>query len=532
MHTPPTHIQHIVIAGGGTAGWMAAAALAKLLGTAWRITLIESEEIGTVGVGEATIPLINIYNNALELDENLFMRETAATFKLGIEFVNWGRQGDRYIHGFGPLGPDIGLTKFHHYWLKMRALGQADDLDAYSINNAAAKANKFLRAQRDMGNSPLAEIAHAYHFDAGLYAAFLRRYAEKLGVVRLEGKISGATTRPEDGFVDAVVMEGGRRIEGDLFIDCTGFRGLLIEQALHTGYEDWSHWLPADRAWAVPCESVTPLTPYTRSTARTAGWQWRIPLQHRTGNGHVFSSQFIGEQDAADLLMQNLDGAPLADPRMLKFVTGKRRQLWNKNVVAVGLASGFMEPLESTSIHLIQNTIARLTTFFPYQRFDAADIAEFNRQSDFEFERIRDFIILHYKATERDDTAFWNYVRTMPIPDSLQHKFDLFRSNGRVFRENQELFSEISWVEVFIGQRVMPEAYHPLVDTLPEAKIADFLKSVRHTIARCVDAMPTHAEFVAQHCATDIPKRKAEAEAAAMAMKKMQAAVAPAVQPA
>jgi tryptophan 7-halogenase len=504
---PPSHIQHIVIAGGGTAGWMAAAALAKLLGDApkpWRITLIESEEIGTVGVGEATIPLINVYNQALELDENEFMRETAATFKLGIEFVNWGRVGERYIHGFGPLGPDIGLAKFHHYWLKAFAAGKAAALDEYSVNIVAARHNKFMRAQREMGRSPLAEIAHAYHFDAGLYAAFLRRYAEARGVLRIEGRIQGATTRSSDGHVDAVVMEGGRRIEGDLFVDCTGFRGLLIEQALKTGYEDWSHWLPADRAWAVPCESVAPLLPYTRATARQAGWQWRIPLQHRIGNGHVFSSRFIAEQEAADVLMANLDAKALAAPRMLKFVTGKRRQLWNKNVVAVGLSSGFMEPLESTSIHLIQNTVARLTTFFPFERFDPADIAEFNRQSDFEFERIRDFIILHYKATQRDDSAFWNYVRTMPVPVTLQQKMELFAANGRIFRDNAELFSEISWVEVFIGQNIVPRGYHPLVDTLSAERIDEFLTGVRQTIRRCVDSMPTHAEYVAQQCASSV----------------------------
>ncbi len=525
---PPDHIKHIVIAGGGTAGWMAAAALAKLLGSAWRITLIESEEIGIVGVGEATIPLINIYNKALDIDENAFMRETSATFKLGIEFVNWGRQGDRYIHGFGPLGPDVGLTKFHHYWLKMNALGRAAPLDEYSINIVAAKHNKMLRAQRDMGNSPLAEIAHAYHFDAGLYAAFLRRYAEKLGVVRLEGKITGATTRPEDGFVEAVVMEDGQRIEGELFVDCSGFRGLLIEQTLHTGYDDWSHWLPANRAWAVPCESVDPVTPYTRSTARTAGWQWRIPLQHRTGNGHVFCNAYTSEQEAADVLMANLDGTALASPRMLKFVTGKRRQLWNKNVVAVGLASGFMEPLESTSIHLIQNTIARLTTFFPFQRFEPADIAEFNRQSDFEFERIRDFIILHYKATERDDTDFWNYCRTMSVPDTLQQKFDLFRSNGHVFRENQELFSEISWVEVFVGQRVLPRGYHPLVDTLPEARVAEFLNNVHTTIRRCAEAMPDHADYVAQQCPSGLQRHKAAAAGTGTAVSTATATAVPA----
>ena len=495
------HIKRIVIAGGGTAGWMSAAALAKLLGPTWHITLVESDEIGIVGVGEATIPLINIYNHALELDENEFMRETSATFKLGIEFVNWARQGDSYIHGFGPLGPDIGLTKFHHYWLKMHREGRAPDLEPYSINILAARNNKFMRAQRDLGNSPLADISHAYHFDAGLYAAFLSRYAQARGVQRVEGKIAGVSTRASDGFVDALVLEDGQRIEGDLFIDCSGFRGLLIEQSLHTGYEDWSHWLPCNRAWAVPCASVAPLTPYTRSTARSAGWQWRIPLQHRIGNGHVFCSDFIAETAAADILVNNLDGQRLADPRLLKFVTGKRKKLWNKNVVAVGLASGFMEPLESTSIHLIQNTIARLTTFFPYQQFDAADIAEFNRQSDDEFEKIRDFLILHYKATERTDSEFWNYCRTMSIPGSLQRKIDLWSSNGRVFRDSGELFSEISWVEVFIGQRITPRGYHPLVDTLTEARTAEFLGNVRNTIQRCVDAMPPHAQYVAEQCA-------------------------------
>ena len=505
----PQHIRSIVICGGGTAGWMAAAALSKLLGSTWQITLIESEEIGTVGVGEATIPLINVFNQALELDENEFMRETAATFKLGIEFVNWGRLGDSYIHGFGPLGPDIGLTKFHHYWLSRHPDANPAHLEAYSINIAAARHGKFMRARTDLGRSPLAEIAHAYHFDAGLYAAFLRRYAERLGVRRIEGRIGSVSMRATDGFIDAVTMESGLRVPGDLFIDCTGFRGLLIEQTLQTGYEDWSHWLPVNRAWAVPCENHYPLTPFTRSTARSAGWQWRIPLQHRMGNGHVFCNAFIGEQQAADVLVENLDAPRLAEPRMLKFVTGKRKRLWNRNVVAVGLSSGFLEPLESTSIHLIQNTIARLTTFFPFRSFDQADIDEFNRQSDFEFERIRDFIILHYKATERNDTEFWNYVRTMPIPDALAHKLELWKSNGRVFRENQELFSEISWIEVLIGQRVAPRGYHPLVDTLPAGRIDEFLAGVKSTIARCVEAMPTHEQYIAEQCRTALPVQKA-----------------------
>jgi tryptophan halogenase len=480
---------------------MTAAALSKVLNDRWNIVLVESEEIGTVGVGEATIPIINVYNDALDIDQDEFMRQTSATFKLGIEFVNWGQLGDSYIHGFGPLGPDIGITKFHHYWLKMRSAGQVSSLEDYSINIAAARANKFLRAQRELAPSPLAEIAHAYHFDAGLYAAYLRRYAEARGVKRLEGKIRSVATRVDNGFVDAIVLEDGQRIEGELFVDCTGFRGLLIEQTLKTGYEDWTHWLPCDRAWAVPCASVEPLTPYTRSTAHGAGWQWRIPLQHRIGNGHVFCSSFIKEDEAARVLLKGLDGPALAEPRMVKFVTGKRKKLWNKNVVAVGLASGFLEPLESTSIHLIQATIARLTAFMPGSTFDPVDIEEFNRQCDFEFERIRDFIILHYKATQRNDTEFWNYCRTMPVPDTLAHKMELFQTNGRVFRENAELFSEVSWVEVLLGQNVMPRSYNPAVDTLPEAKIQDFLNNVRATIRRCVDVMPTHAQFVAQHCA-------------------------------
>jgi tryptophan halogenase len=395
----------------------------------------------------------------------------------------------------------------------MRAAGQAAPLEDYSINISASRANKMMRAQKELGASPLAEIAHAYHFDAGLYAAFLRRYAEQRGVKRIEGKIRSVSTKTDNGFVEAITLESGQRVEGDLFIDCTGFRGLLIEQTLRTGYEDWTHWLPCDRAWAVPCTSVEPLLPYTRATAHGAGWQWRIPLQHRIGNGHVFASSFIKEQDAADLLMQRLDGQPLAEPRMLKFVTGKRKKLWNKNVVAVGLASGFMEPLESTSIHLIQTTVSRLATLFPDQGFNETDIEEFNRQSDFEFERIRDFLILHYHATERRDTEFWNYCRTMSIPDTLRHKMELWRANARVFRENAELFSEISWVEVFLGQNLVPRSYHPLVDALEEERIANFLDNVRSTIKRCVEVMPTHAAYVAQQCAID-PKRIAVPQAA------------------
>jgi tryptophan halogenase len=493
-------IESVVIVGGGTAGWMTAAALAKLLYRPCKITLIESEEIGTVGVGEATIPLIHIYNNALEINEAEFMRRTSATFKLGIEFRNWGEINESYIHGFGPLGPDIGITKFHHYWLKMRSLNNASDLGTYSINIAAALQNKFMSARPDFGNSPIASIAHAYHIDASLYAHYLRQFAENLGVTRIEGKVTHATQDPEDGFIKAVHLENGMSVKGDLFIDCSGFRGLLIEQTLKTGYDDWSHWLPCDRAWAVPCSSVAPLLPYTRSTAHQAGWQWRIPLQHRIGNGHVFSSAFMASDIAADILLSNLDGTKQADPRLLKFVTGKRRKLWNKNCVAIGLSSGFMEPLESTSIHLIQSTIARLTTFFPNKSFDQVDIDEFNRQADFEIERIRDFLILHYHATRRSDSEFWNYCRNMSIPETLTNKLELFSRSGRVFRESSEMFSEISWVEVMIGQGIVPKTYHPLVDALDAKKISDFLDNVKVTIDRCVEAMPTHAEFVSKYC--------------------------------
>jgi tryptophan halogenase len=495
------HIKNIIIVGGGTAGWMTAAGLSKVLSDQWQVQLIESEEIGTVGVGEATIPLINIFNDALEIDQDEFLRETNGSFKLGIEFVNWGKLGDSYIHGFGPLGPDIGVTKFHQFWLKYRKENPQSSLEDYSINTAAARKFKFLRSQADMQNSPLGEIAHAYHFDAVLYARYLRKYAEKRGVKRIEGKITGASRRPENGHIDSVTLENGESLKGDLFIDCSGFQGLLIEKELNAGYEDWAHWLPCNRAWAVPCESTSPLLPYTRSTAHQAGWQWRIPLQHRIGNGHVYANNFMSDEQARDILLSNLDGKPLAEPRQLKFVTGKRKKLWVNNCVAIGLSSGFMEPLESTSIHLIQSTISRLVTFFPHDDFAQSDIDEFNKQADFEYEKIRDFLILHYKATQRDDSEFWRYCRDMAIPDSLQNKIDLFKSNGRVFRDGVEMFSEISWVEVMMGQGIIPKNYHPLVDTLENERLESFMNNVKTTIAKCVEVMPLHSDYIKEHCA-------------------------------
>lgn len=500
MHSD-RRIRKLVIVGGGTAGWMSAAVLARLFGPALEITLIESEEIGTVGVGEATIPQIRNFNATLELDENEFIRETMGSFKLGIEFVDWLRPGHSYHHSFGGIGGrDLGLVPFHHYWLRARALGKAREIGDYIFNVLAARAGKFLRGA-NVQNSPLTKVAHAFHFDAGLYARYLRRYSEARGVRRIEGKVVDVTLRGEDGFVESVTLHGGLKIDGELFIDCSGFRGLLIEQALRTGYEDWSHWLPCNRALAVPCASAGELTPYTRSTARSAGWQWRIPLQHRIGNGYVYCSEYISDDEAAATLLANLDGRPLADPRPLRFVTGKRRKFWNRNVVAVGLASGFMEPLESTSIHFIQSSLSKLVAFFPDRDFNRADIDEYNRLVQFEFERARDFLVLHYHATERDDSGFWRYVRHMDIPDTLKTKIELFRANGRVYREHEELFTEVSWVMVMLGQGIQPRSWHPMADLIEEDELLSFLEGVRGVLERSVAVMPTHAEFIARHCA-------------------------------
>ena len=499
-------VRNIVIVGGGTAGWMSAAALSKVLEGKCNIRLVESDEIGIIGVGEATIPHIGEFNKALEIDEDDFLRATQGTFKLGIEFVNWGAIGDRYIHGFGFVGQATQALPFHHFWLRLAQLGKASPLEAYSINTVAAQQAKFMRARMDMAGSPVADIAHAYHFDAGLYARYLRSFSEKRGVVRTEGKIAQVVQRDPDGFIEAVVLESGERIEGDFFLDCSGMRGLLIEQTLQAGFDDWSHWLPVDRALAVPCESAGPLLPMTRSTAHASGWQWRIPLQHRTGNGHIYCSSFMGQDEATDILLRNLDGKALADPRPLRFTTGRRRTFWKHNCVAVGLSSGFLEPLESTSIHLINTAISRIISYFPHAGFDAADIDEYNAQTHWEYERIRDFLVLHYKATERDDSDFWNYCRTMPVPDSLRHKMDLFLSNGRIQRDGLELFADPSWLQVMVGQRMRPRAYHPFAELRPEAEVAAYVGHVEQVIAKCVKVMPSHAEFIARHCAATPPE--------------------------
>ncbi|MDZ4263474.1 MAG: tryptophan halogenase family protein, partial [Pseudomonadota bacterium] len=434
------NIKRLVIVGGGTAGWMSAATFARYLkNNSCEIILIESEEIGTVGVGEATIPQIQLFNKTLNIDEDDFIRKTNATFKLGIEFVNWGKKGDSYIHAFGSVGRDMESLPFYHYWLKLNKQGRSADIGDYCMNTLASKQNKFMRSI-DAGNSPLSNIAYAFHFDAGLYAKYLRNYSENLGVKRVEGKIVDVSLMESTGHIRAVTLANGEEVAGDLFIDCSGFQGLLIAKALGVGYEDWSHWLPCDSAWAVPSQRLDPLPSYTRATAHTAGWQWRIPLQHRTGNGHVFSSKFMAAEDAKKILLNNIQGEILAEPRLLRFVTGRREKFWHKNCIAIGLASGFMEPLESTSIHLVQSALARIMAMFPQKSFNQDEIDSYNEQVGFEYEKIRDFLILHYKVTERDDSDFWNYCRDMEIPASLQQKINVFKANGHVFRYNNELF--------------------------------------------------------------------------------------------
>lgn len=493
-------LSRILIVGGGSAGWMTAALLARLFKGLYQITVVESLEIGTVGVGEATIPAIKKFNELLGLDENEFLQRTQGSFKLGIQFNDWLRPGSSYIHGFGVIGRDMEWLRCHQYWLKANSQGRAAAFANYSINTAAALENKFMRADHRMAESPISDLAHAFHFDAGLYAKYLSGYAQDRGVRRREGKVADVTLRSNDGFIQSATMDDGEVIPADLFVDCSGFRGLLIEQAMKTGYEDWTHWLPCDRAIAVPCERSGDFTPYTRSTARPAGWQWRIPLQHRTGNGHVYSSQYMDDDVAERILCDNLDGAQRADPQRLRFVTGKRKKIWNRNCVAIGLSSGFLEPLESTSLHLIQSAIVRMVRLLPDASFDQAGIDEFNRQSDFEYERIRDFIILHYKATERVDTPFWRYCRAMDVPETLQRKIDLFRANGRIFREDEELFAEESWIQVFLGQGIHPRGYDPLVDIKSDEQTVAFLEDVEAVIGKCVKVMPTHADYVAKTC--------------------------------
>lgn len=499
-------IHSIAIIGGGTAGWMSAAAITKSFGRKIEVVLVESEEIGTIGVGEATIPALRDFNRLLEIDEAEFVRETQGTFKLGIQFNDWAKIGDSFIHGFGTIGRDLGLLPFHQYWLKARARGQAKDIGHYSLNTVAAPQGKFMVAPIDAPpNSPLAEIAYAYHFDSSLYARFLRKRAEAQGAKRIEGKVVTVNQDSKSGFIESVQLENGTLISADLFLDCSGFRALLIEGALHADFDDWTHWLPCDRALVAPCEKVGPPRPYTGSTAHKAGWQFRIPLQHRTGNGHVYSSQFSSDEEAADILIKNLDGRPLGEPKLLKFSPGRRRKLWDKNVIAIGLAGGFLEPLESTAIYLIQSGINRLMNLFPTASCDPALQDVYNEQCTFEYDRIRDFIILHYKATKRDDTEFWNYVRTMSVPDALESVMNLFAANGQFFRNGDELFTLASWVQVMLGQRIQPRTYHPAVDWVAEEDILALITHVERVVASNVQLMPQHEDFIQRCCSAAAP---------------------------
>ncbi|MBT2134957.1 tryptophan 7-halogenase [Croceibacterium sp. LX-88] len=489
-------VERIVIVGGGTAGWMAAAALSRFLDNGRRqIHLVESDAIGTIGVGEATIPPILNFNRMLDINENDFLRETQGTIKLGIEFVNWGKQGDRYIHPFGFFGQELHGINFHQLWLREQGRSDPGYISDYCMSAVAAANGRFGRPSQT-SRPPVSEMLYAFHFDASLYARYLRAQAERQRVRRHEGRIVQVHRDAESGDVSSVELESGQRIEGDLFIDCSGFRALLIGETLGVGYEDWSQWLPVDRAIPVPTTNIASPDPFTRCTAHTAGWQWRIPLQHRTGNGHVFCSAFMDDEEAERILMNNLEGEPFADRRVIRFTTGRRKQSWSHNVVALGLSSGFLEPLESTSIHLIQNGIQRLLALFPDRKISPLERDEYNRGMQDLYEDIRDFIVLHYKATQRDDTPFWRHVRDMSVPETLTRKLELWRLHGRVFREGAELFGLTSWVAVLLGQNIWPDNYDPIVDTLDEAKVAVALKDMRERYHQAAMALPSQEEFL------------------------------------
>jgi tryptophan halogenase len=488
-------VSRVVILGGGTSGWMCAAGLSRMLDTRQvSVTLIESADIGTIGVGEATIPTIQTFNTLLGLDEADFLRQTQGTFKLGIQFVDWGRLGDSYIHPFGSYGIDRPEVKFHQMWLRLKTTADVGDIGEYNLSAVAATLNRFGRpapGTRGVGST----LRFAYHIDAQLYARYLRAYSESRGVQRIDGVVTRVDQR-EDGFVTALVLKDGRRVEGDLFIDCSGFRGVLIEGALKAGYEDWTRWLPCDRAVALPCANRGGLPPYTRATADSAGWRWRIPLRHRLGNGYVYSSAHIDDDAAERRLRETLEGEVSGEPRFIRFVAGHRRKLWDRNVVALGLAGGFIEPLESTSIHLVQTGISRLLLMFPDKSFNPALREEFNRSSILEYEQIRDFIVLHYKLTERDDSPFWRRCREMPIPESLSQKIELFRDGGRIFRFSDELFTDNSWLAVMLGQGLAPEAYDPVANSIPEDQMRRAILALRLSIRQFAESLPDHEQYL------------------------------------
>jgi tryptophan 7-halogenase len=486
-------VKRVVIAGGGTAGWMMAAALSKTLGQVLDICLIESDEIGTVGVGEATIPPIITFQRLLDINEQKFMAAMQATFKLGISFENWRQVGENYFHSFGISGTDHWTAGFQHFWLRGRERRLAGEYAEYCLELQAALAGRF-------AHLPQGGMNYAFHFDASLYARFLREFSEPYGVRRIEGKIMDVRLDADSGAIASLRLDSGREVAGDLFIDCSGFRGLLIEQSLHAGYEDWSHWLPCDSAVAVQTKSTGDPLPYTRSIARDAGWQWRIPLQHRVGNGLVYCSRYMSDTEARQTLLANVEGELLTEPRVLKFRAGRRLRHWVKNCVAIGLSSGFIEPLESTSIHLIQRGIIRLMQMFPVAGVAQSDVDEFNQQTRVEFEHIRDFIVLHYHLTARTDSPFWRHCRGMEIPATLAHRIRLFRETGRVFRAPNELFAENSWIQVMLGQGVVPEQHHPVASVMSDAELSAFLAGIKSRVDKTVAQLPGHQLYIKQYC--------------------------------
>lgn len=493
-------IEKLVILGGGTAGWMAAAAISKVFHKSpLEITVIESSHIGSVGVGEATIPEMVNFNQMLGIDEKEFLRFTKGTFKLGIEFVDWTKPGESYIHPFGRYGNPMDSIPFFHHWQKLFNQGKAQPLKEYCLAIKSCELNKFARPV-NIPNSPLSEIAYAFHFDAGLYAKFLRRESEKRGVKCVDAVVNKVSKNTGNGYIDTLVLDDGREVRGDFFIDCSGFKGILIEQALHAGYDDWSHLLPANSAVTVASPRTPGLPPYTRATAQKVGWQWRIPLQHRTGNGLVYSNAFMSDDEAQRLLLQNIEGNAESDPKLIRFTTGKRRKLWSKNCLALGLSGGFLEPLESTSIHLVYEGIANFLGLFPNKVVDKMLADKFNALQDKSFNSIKDFLILHYWANERTDSDFWRYCRDLKIPDSLQQKVELYKETGRLFRENNELFGEVSWIAVLQGQGITTQKFNPIANAMANEELEKKVSDIYQIIKNSYDALPPHEEYLAKYC--------------------------------
>jgi len=485
------NLKKVVIVGGGTAGWMAAAALSKVFNTL-DITLVESDQIGTIGVGEATIPTMLFFNKVVGIDENEFLKQTQGTYKLGINFENWLDDGKEYFHAFGSTGTNFWAAGFHHFWRRGLDENLSNDFGHYNFETQAAKAHRFAKTPQDGLN-------YAFHLDAGLYAKMLRKISESRGVKRIEGKITQVNLHPDSGYIDSITVDETTTIAGELFLDCSGFKALLIEEALHTGFEDWSHWLPCNRAIAVQTENTEPPVPYTRAIAHTAGWRWRIPLQHRTGNGVVYSSEYMSDDEATGILLNGVDGKLLTEPRPITFKTGRRKKQWNKNCVAIGLAGGFIEPLESTAIHLIQQNILKLIKLFPSNEINAMDVNEYNKDSEFDYDQIKDFIVLHYHLTNREDSAFWRHCKTMEIPASLKQRLDLFHETGNFFLRMNELFVD-SWFQVMIGQGLIPKKYHRAADEMSKAELMNFLDHIKGNIQGKLAQLPSHDEYLKRYC--------------------------------